>query len=270
MERTLQEHDDRRRRQLRRRVAQQLRRPRSGPLLPHERARHADAARGRAPHRPRAASTTSRPARSTATSRSTAPTPSARSRRTRRARRTTRRRRRPTTPSAPTPRRIGLPVTITNCSNNYGPRQFPEKVIPLFLTNALDDVPLPLYSSTQNRREWLHVDDHCRAIELVLERGRVGDTYNVGSGIEASIEEIADRILELTGSPPSSRRSSPTVPDTTGATCSTRRSCGPSSAGRQQVEFDEGLAVTVDWYADNRDWWEPLKERAPVVETAWS
>ena len=97
----------------------------------------------------------------------------------------------------------GLATTITNCSNNYGPYQFPEKVIPLFVTNALDDRPLPMYASTQNRREWLHVRDHCRAIELVLEQGVAGETYNVGSGVEASIEEIADRVLELTGKPES-------------------------------------------------------------------
>ena len=83
---------------------------------------------------------------------------------------------------------FGLPATITNCCNNYGPYQFPEKVIPLFATRALDGEPLPLYASTENRREWLHVDDHCRAIELVLERGGVGETYNVGSGDEASID----------------------------------------------------------------------------------
>ena len=94
-----------------------------------------------------------------------------------------------------------VPVTISNCSNNYGPFQFPEKVIPLFVTNALDDKELPLYASTQNKREWLHVVDHCRAIELVLERGREGETYNVGSGVEKSIEEIADAVLELTGKP---------------------------------------------------------------------
>src|SRR5205085_9261472 len=98
---------------------------------------------------------------------------------------------------------FGLPVTITNCSNNYGPRQFPEKVIPLFATHALDERELPLYASTQNRREWLHVDDHCRAIELVLEQGREGETYNVGSGLERSSEEIADLVLQLTGKPPS-------------------------------------------------------------------
>ena len=95
----------------------------------------------------------------------------------------------------------GLRVTITNCSNNYGPYQFPEKVVPLFATNALDDRPLPLYEATQNRREWLHVLDHCSAIDLVLERGREGETYNVGSGVEASIEELADRILDLLGKP---------------------------------------------------------------------
>src|SRR2546423_12280605 len=84
-----------------------------------------------------------------------------------------------------------LPTTITNCSNNYGPFQFPEKVIPLFVTNALDDRALPLYASTQNKREWLHVLDHCRAIDLVLHDGRVGETYNVGSGVERTIEELA-------------------------------------------------------------------------------
>ncbi len=95
----------------------------------------------------------------------------------------------------------GLPATITNCSNNYGPYQFPEKVIPLFAAHALDDRPLPLYESTRNQREWLHVIDHCRAIEAVLDSGRIGETYHVGSGIEASIEEIADAVLKALGKP---------------------------------------------------------------------
>ena len=163
-----------------------------------------------------------------------------------------------------------LPVTITNCSNNYGPRQFPEKVIPLFVTNALDDVALPLYSSTENRREWLHVADHCRAIELVLGDGRVGETYNVGSGVEASIAQVADRILDLTGKPLELKS---IVPDRPGHD---RRYLLDSTKLRRELgwapewSFDDGLAATVAWYADNRDWWEPLKERAPVVETAWS
>ena len=164
----------------------------------------------------------------------------------------------------------GLPVTITNCSNNYGPRQFPEKVIPLFLTNALDDVALPLYSSTRHRREWLHVDDHCRAIDLVLEQGQIGETYNVGSGLEASIEELADHILSLTGRPPELKT---IVPDRPGHD---RRYLLDSTKIRRELAwqpewaFDAGLAATVDWYAENREWWEPLKDRAPVVETAWS
>ena len=106
----------------------------------------------------------------------------------------------------------GLPATITNCCNNYGPFQFPEKVIPLFTARALDDQPLPLYASTQNRREWLHVDDHCRAIELVLQHGEVGETYNVGSGVEASIEEIADAVLTATAKPASLKEIVPDRP----------------------------------------------------------
>jgi dTDP-glucose 4,6-dehydratase len=165
---------------------------------------------------------------------------------------------------------FGVPTTITNCSNNYGPFQFPEKVIPLFVTNALDDKPLPLYESTANKREWLHVQDHCRAIELVLERGRVGETYNVGSGVEKSIAEIADAVLAALDKPASLKE---IVPDRPGHD---RRYLLDSSklrnelGWRDEIGFDEGLAETVKWYADNRAWWEPLKDRAPVAESsAW-
>ena len=106
----------------------------------------------------------------------------------------------------------GLPVTITNCSNNYGPYQFPEKVIPVFTTSALDDKNLTLYATTQNRREWLHVHDHCTAIEAVLTRGRIGETYHVGSGIEASIMEIADLVLATLGKPASLKEIVPDRP----------------------------------------------------------
>jgi dTDP-glucose 4,6-dehydratase len=164
----------------------------------------------------------------------------------------------------------GLPVTITNCSNNYGPAQFPEKVIPLFVTNALDDLDLPLYASTQNKREWLHVRDHCRAIELVLEEGRVGETYNVGSGVEKSIEEIADAVLELTGKPESLKS---IVADRPGHD---RRYLLDSTKLRRElgwkpdIAFEDGMRETVEWYGANRAWWKPLKERALVQETAWS
>jgi dTDP-glucose 4,6-dehydratase len=165
---------------------------------------------------------------------------------------------------------FGLPITITNCSNNYGPYQFPEKVIPLFVTNALDDLPLPLYSSKENRREWLHVLDHCAAIDLVLERGRVGETYNVGSGFEASIEEVADLVLEFTEKPSALKT---IVPDRPGHD---RRYVLDSSRIRTELgwapehEWRQGVAETVDWYREHRGWWEPLKARAPVEETAWT
>jgi dTDP-glucose 4,6-dehydratase len=162
-----------------------------------------------------------------------------------------------------------LPVTITNCSNNYGPFQFPEKVIPLFVTNALDDKPLPMYESTENRREWLHVRDHCQAIERVLDEGQVGETYNVGSGVEKSIAQIADLVLDLTGKPHDLKQ---IVPDRPGHD---RRYLLDSSKLRDglvwepEIDFDEGLRDTVDWYANHRDWWEPLKARLQVEETAW-
>ncbi len=162
-----------------------------------------------------------------------------------------------------------VPVTITNCSNNYGPYQFPEKVIPLFSIRALDDEELPLYASTQNKREWLHVSDHCTAIEAVLERGRVGETYNVGSSVEASIEEIADCVLDALGKPASLKTIVPDRPS------HDRRYLLDSSKLRNElgwaplVPFDRGLAETVRWYRDHRDWWSPLRDRAPVSETSW-
>jgi len=162
-----------------------------------------------------------------------------------------------------------VPVTITNCSNNYGPFQFPEKVIPVFATRALDDLPIPMYKSTLNRREWLHVDDHCSAIETVLHRGRVGETYHVGSGVEKTIEEIADTILEALGKPASLKT---IVPDRPGHD---RRYLLDVTKIRTElgwtpvIPFEEGIASTVRWYAEHRAWWEPLRDRAPVVEEDW-
>jgi dTDP-glucose 4,6-dehydratase len=163
----------------------------------------------------------------------------------------------------------GLNVTITNCANNYGPYQFPEKLIPLFASRALDNRPLPMYSNTTYRREWLHVSDHCRAIELVLEQGQPGRTYHVGSGVEASIEEIADLVLAATGRGSDLKE---IVPERPGHD---RRYLLDSSRLRRElgfspeVEFEEGLAATVKWYAENRDWWQPLLGRSPVDEGKW-
>jgi len=164
---------------------------------------------------------------------------------------------------------FGLEVTITNCCNNYGPYQFPEKLIPLFTTRALAGEPLPLYASTENRREWLHVEDHCRAVDLVLRHGRAGETYHVGSGREATITEIADAILEATGRPASLKT---IVPDRPGHD---RRYLLDSTKIRSQlgwkpeVDFEQGLEATVAWYRDNEAWWRPLLGRSPVAEEAW-
>jgi dTDP-glucose 4,6-dehydratase len=163
----------------------------------------------------------------------------------------------------------GLPVTITNCSNNYGPYQFPEKVIPLFVTRALSGLELPLYASTANRREWLHVTDHCRAIETVLERGRVGETYHVGSGVEADITTIADTVLSELGLPASLKTIVPDRPS------HDRRYLLDSSKLRTElgwapeIAFTDGMKATIAWYRDNEAWWRPLVGRSPVTESAW-
>ncbi|WP_117209035.1 dTDP-glucose 4,6-dehydratase [Allorhizocola rhizosphaerae] len=165
---------------------------------------------------------------------------------------------------------FGLPATISNCANNYGPYQFPEKVIPLFITRVLCGLPLPVYESSANRREWLHVSDHCTAIEQVLLHGRVGETYNVGSGFEVSVAALAECILDHLGLP---RTLIETVPDRPGHD---RRYLLDSTKLRTEtgwspvIDFDAGLAATISWYRSNRDWWAPLLERSLVKEHAWT
>jgi len=162
-----------------------------------------------------------------------------------------------------------LPVTITNCSNNYGPFQFPEKVIPVFATKAIDDQPIPLYASTQNRREWLHVIDHCIAIDTVLRKGRIGETYHVGSGVERSIEQIADTVLEALGKPSSLKTIVPDRPGHDRRYLLDITKIRTELGWEPSISFEEGIAETVAWYANNRAWWEPLRDRAPVVEEDW-
>ena len=164
-----------------------------------------------------------------------------------------------------------LPITITNCANNYGAYQFPEKVIPYFTTLALQDQSLPMYASTQNRREWIHAVDHCRAIDLILDRGRVGETYHVGTGVERSVEEIADLILDHLGKPHSLKTIVPDRPGHDRRYVLDWTKINRELGWEPTVDWDSGIAETIDWYADNRAWWEPLCDRAPVAEgTAWS
>ncbi|MFB0619298.1 dTDP-glucose 4,6-dehydratase [Streptomyces sp. AGS-58] len=161
---------------------------------------------------------------------------------------------------------FGLPVTVTNCANNYGPLQFPEKVIPLFVTNALRGRSLPVYASRHHRREWIHVSDHCRAIDMVLADGVPGETYHVGTGAEASVQDIADAVLDELELPTSLQT---TVADRPGHdrrylldSTKIRRDLG----WRPTVAFGAGLRETIRWYRDHPEWWEPLLGRRPVVE----
>ena len=161
-----------------------------------------------------------------------------------------------------------VPITITNCSNNYGPYQFPEKVIPVFVTNGLRGLTLPVYKSSENRREWLYVDDHARAIEAVLDRGRVGDTYHVGSGFEASVATIADTVLAELGLPEARIEIVPDRPSHDRRYLLDSTKLRTELGWAPQVTWTDGIKATVAWYAANQAWWEPLLDRRPVDESA--
>jgi len=167
---------------------------------------------------------------------------------------------------------FGMAVTISNCANNYGPYQHPEKAIPLFTTSALDGEPLTLYRQSANRREWLHVDDHCRAIDLILAHGRIGETYNVGSGVEKSVEEIADAVLAATGVSVSLKTYVDDRPGHDRRYLLDHGKIERELGWRPQIDFTEGLRQAVRWYADNRSWWLPKKKQhaAALDEAAWS
>jgi dTDP-glucose 4,6-dehydratase len=159
----------------------------------------------------------------------------------------------------------GLNVRVTRCSNNYGPRQHPEKLIPLFITSLLDGGQAPLYGDGLNVRDWLHVEDHVRAIELVRTRGRAGEIYNIGGGRELTNREVADRLIALAGADAGAIRF---VADRKGH--DRRYSVDCAKAARElgyaaRRDFDAGLATTFAWYRENRGWWEPLKARRPSL-----
>ncbi len=156
-------------------------------------------------------------------------------------------------------------VSVTRCTNNYGPYQFPEKVIPLFVTNLLDGKKVPLYGDGLNVRDWLHVDDHCRGIQLVLEQGEAGEVYNIGGGIELTNRELTERLLAACGSDWDT--SVEYVEDRKGH--DRRYSLDDSrlrAMGYQpRYDFERGLAETVAWYRDSPWWWRPLKEKAAIA-----
>jgi dTDP-glucose 4,6-dehydratase len=159
-----------------------------------------------------------------------------------------------------------VPVVITRASNNYGPYQFPEKVIPLFVTNAIDDIAVPLYGDGRNVRDWLHVEDHCRAIDLLIANGADGEVYNIGGGNEVMNVDLTKRILGSLGKPLSLIQP---VADRPGHD---RRYCLDTSKLRSlgwapQVPFEQGLRDTVDWYRGNEWWWRPIKEQDPAFRS---
>jgi len=158
----------------------------------------------------------------------------------------------------------GLDASITRCSNNYGPYHFPEKVIPLFVTNLIDGLPVPLYGDGRNVRDWLHVDDHTRGIALVVTGGRPGEIYNIGGGTELSNRDLTQLLLDATGRDWSSVEQ---VPDRLGHDLRYSVDIGKIRAElgyEPRVPFEQGLADVVQWYRDRRDWWEPLKARAAL------
>lgn len=155
-------------------------------------------------------------------------------------------------------RTFGLPVTISRCSNNYGPYQFPEKLIPLILSRALDDKPLPVYGKGENVRDWLHVSDHCEAIDLILHKGKVGEIYNVGGHNEKTNLEVVKTILQELGKPESLIEF---VTDRPGHDL--RYAIDPAKIERElgwkpKFTFDTGMHQTIQWYLDNRTWWENI------------
>jgi len=155
-----------------------------------------------------------------------------------------------------------VPVVITRASNNYGPNQFPEKIIPLFITNLIDDIPVPLYGDGQNERDWLHVLDHCRAVDLLIEHGIDGDVYNIGGGNQVKNVDLTHRILTLVGKPTSLIRP---VADRPGH--DRRYSLDTAKLAalgwQPRADFAQGLAETVQWYQQNEGWWRPIKDRDP-------
>ena len=166
-------------------------------------------------------------------------------------------------------RTYGLPVIVSNCSNNYGPYHFPEKLIPLTILNALAGLRLPIYGKGDNVRDWLYVEDHARALDLIVERGRVGETYNVGGRNERRNIEVVERICEeLDRLSPSNRPRSELIEFVTDRPGHDARYAIDASrledelGWRAAESFDSGIAKTVSWYLDNEWWWQPLREHS--------
>ena len=162
-----------------------------------------------------------------------------------------------------------LPVSISICANNYGPYQFPEKLIPRFITLLMQNKPMTLYQSSNHKREWIHVRDHCAALEMVLQKGAIGETYNIGNACEMDVEEVAARLIAAFGVDESYKQYVPDRPS------HDRRYLLNSQKIRRQlgwqptINLDSGFAEVVEWYRNNESWWQPLLAKSQVDEQAW-
>ena len=155
----------------------------------------------------------------------------------------------------------GLPVVVTRCSNNYGPRQYPEKLVPLFVTNALDDQPLPVYGTGTNRRDWIHVHDHCDALlALLAQPGIEGETFNIGAGQERSVLEITDALLGLLGKPHTLVRHVEDRPGHDRRYALDSAKLARVTGWRPRIAFADGIRDTVEWYRSHEAWWRPIKQ----------
>lgn len=155
----------------------------------------------------------------------------------------------------------GLPTTISNCSNNFGPYQYPEKIIPLFVTNLMENKKIPVYGDGSNVRDWLYVEDHCSAIDLIFHQGKIGETYNIGTNFEISNLELAKKILKLLGK---NKEIIEYVKDRPGHDW--RYAINASKIKKElywqpKYKFDEALKATVEWYQNNKEWWKRLKNK---------
>ena len=167
-------------------------------------------------------------------------------------------------------RTYGAPVLITRAANNYGPYQYPEKFLPLFITHALEGKPLPLYGDGRQVRDWLHVSDHCAALEKVLRKGRIGQIYNIGTGVDSQNIEVARELLKQVGQPASLIRRVTDRPGHDRRYAMSIRKIQSELGWRPAISFDQGLSHLIRWYSLNRSWWEPILNRSKRYKQYYS
>jgi dTDP-glucose 4,6-dehydratase len=162
-----------------------------------------------------------------------------------------------------------IPITISHCANNYGYYQFPEKVIPSFVTNLIENKEIEVYSNSNYKREWIHVIDHCKAIGKILLNGRIGESYNIGSGVEKSIEELASIVLKELDKPSNMKKYIPDRPAHDRRYLLSTDKISNELNWKPEIDFNNGIVDTINWYKNNYSWWKPLKDSINLNESEW-